>query len=167
MFPVKTLVTLAILALPPSLAALSSDREQPINIEADKLEIDEKRHVSIYQGNVSMQQGSLSIQSDRIILHFDEKNELQWLEIEGSPARFQQLNDQQQQISGSALNINYHQAESLMEMQGNAVFISDKDSIESDNIRINTSNNALQAGNADGNGRVRMLIQPKKTTGKP
>lgn len=167
MFPVKTLALLVALTCALPLVALTSDREQPINIEADKLEIDESRHISIYQGNVQMQQGSLQIQANRIILHFNADNELQWMEIKGKPARFQQLNDQQQQLNGSALNIDYHQAESLMEMRGNARFNSDQDSLESEHIRINTSNNVLEAGDADGKGRVRMLIQPRQVTDKP
>lgn len=167
MFPVKISVILLALCVSPPLFALSTDRDKPINIEADKLEIDESRHISIYRGNVHMQQGSLQIDADSITLHFDQRNELQLLEIKGAPARFQQLNDQQQQLSGSALEINYHQAESLMELLGDARFQSDKDSIESEHIRINTSTNALEAGDADGKGRVRMLIQPKQITGKP
>lgn len=160
-------VALLGLLLPLAAMGLSSDRDQPINIEADKLEIDENRHISIYQGQVAMQQGSLQIHADRIVLHFDANNELQWLEIYGSPASFKQLNDQQQPISGSALKINYHQNESLMDMQGNAKFFSDKDSIESETISINTSTNALQAGDKSGDGRVRMLIQPRPATDKP
>lgn len=167
MFAVKISVLLLALCVSLPLLALGTDREKPINIEADKLEIDESRHISIYRGNVHLQQGSLQIEADSITLHFDQHNELQWLEIKGAPARFQQLNDQQQQLNGSALEINYHQAESLMEMHGDARFLSDKDSIESEQIRINTSTNALQAGDSEGKGRVRMLIQPKQVTGKP
>ena len=40
---------------------LSTDRNQPIDIQADKLDINDKQHISIYQGHVVMRQGSLHI----------------------------------------------------------------------------------------------------------
>lgn len=147
--------------------SLTSDREQPINIEADTLEIDDSRHISIYQGNVDMRQGSLHIRAERIILHFDQNNNLQWLEISGSPAAFSLLNDNRQPMSGEARNIDYHQDKSLMKMRGDAVYRNDQDSIESDSITVNLDTDALQAGDQGGNGRVRMLIQPKNSPANP
>ncbi|MDJ0881740.1 MAG: lipopolysaccharide transport periplasmic protein LptA [Gammaproteobacteria bacterium] len=153
---------LSLLFIPCSLVALTGDRDQPINIEADKLEIDENRQISIYQGNVRMQQGSLSIQADKIILHFDAQNDLEWLEINGNPAQFNQLNDERKPVSGTAQSMHYYDRESLLKLMGRARFKSDKDSIESENITVNTATNALQAGDQDGSERVRMLIQPKQ-----
>ena len=161
------LLLLTFITLSTGSHALSTDRDQPINIEADKLDIDESQHISTYQGNVAMQQGTLRINADQIILHFDTKNELQKLEVNGSPARFTQINDQQQTISGSALQIIYHQADSLMNMYGEAQVISDQDQIESETIQVNTATNALQAGDSDGTGRVRMLIRPKPGADQP
>ncbi len=109
-----------------------------------------------------MQQGSLRIKADKIVLHFDTQNDLEWLEINGSPAEFHQLNDEQKPISGTALNMQYYDRESLLKLMGNARFNSDQDSIESENITVNTATNALQAGDQNGGERVRMLIQPKQ-----
>lgn len=142
--------------------ALSSDSEQPISMEADNLEIDENRQVSIYQGHVKMRQGSLHIQADKIILHFDAHNNLQWLEISGQPATFNQLNDQQQTVSGSALTIHYHDSDSVMKLMGQARYQSHLDTLESETITLNTKTNALQAGDQNGKERVKMLIQPSK-----
>ena len=132
MIPVKVVVLLLLGLLPMHILALSTDRDQPIQIEADKLEIDDSSHISVYQGNVSMRQGSLDIKADRIVLHFDADKNLEWLDITGSPAVFKQLNARQQPISGSAQRMKYHEQQSLLEMNGNARFKSDKDSLESD-----------------------------------
>lgn len=161
MTPIKIIFACLICFFPLTTLALSTDRDQPINMEADKLEIDDSQHISVYQGNVDMKQGSLHIQADQITLHFNENNDLQWLEITGTPATFTQLNESQQPVSGSALKMNYYEDKSLMELQGNARFQSDQDTIESDSISINTETDALQAGDQQGKGRVRMLIQPK------
>lgn len=156
------IVALLLIALSPfSLLALSSDRDQPIHIEADNLQIDDNRNISIYQGNVAMQQGSLDIKADRIILHFDNDKNLQWIEISGAPATFNQLNAKQEPIAGSALKMNYYEDKSVMELLGNARFKSNQDTIESETITINTETEAMQAGDPQGKSRVRMLIQPK------
>lgn len=155
-------ITLMLLCLFSQLAlALPTDRDQPIQIEADKLEIDDSRHISVYQGNVSMQQGSLDIKADSIVFHFDADRNLQWLDISGSPATFNQLNARQQPVSGSALNMKYHENQSLLELNGNARFKSNEDTLESDSISINTQTEAMQAGDPQGKSRVRMLIQPR------
>lgn len=160
MTPVKIIAAIFLCFLPIISMALSTDSDQPINIEADNLEIDDTRHISIYQGNVDMKQGSLHIQADRIIFHFNETNDLQRLEINGTPATFNQLNERQQAVTGSALQMNYYEKKSLMELQGMARFQNDRDTIESEYITINTATDALQAGDQQGKGRVRMLIQP-------
>ena len=166
MNPVKPRTLMLLLLLVgtwPALAvALSSDKQQPINIEADKLDIDESKQISTYQGNVELQQGSLNIQGDRIVFHFNENNEILYLEINGSPARFRQLNDDGEPINGTAAYMKYIDSESRLELQGDASLLIAEDSIESDQIVVNTETNALQAGN--GSDRVRMLIQPAETS---
>ena len=154
-------VFISSLALPLQSLALSSDKDQPINIEADQLEIDDSRHISIYRGNVDMRQGSLHIRADRIDFFFTADNDLIRLEIQGEPATFKQLNDKQQPMQGSALNMVYFENESLLKLNGQARFQSNEDTIESETITINTESNALEAGNGEKKGRVRMLIQPQ------
>ncbi|MDJ0833461.1 MAG: lipopolysaccharide transport periplasmic protein LptA [Gammaproteobacteria bacterium] len=162
MNPVESRVLALLLLLagcwPGLAAALSSDREQPIHIEADKLDIDESRNISTYQGNVEMQQGSLNIKSDKIVFHFNDSNEILLLEITGTPARFKQLNDEGETMNGVAGFMKYIDTESSLELYGDARLQIAEDSIESDQIIVNTETNALKAGN--GSDRVRMLIQP-------
>lgn len=162
MKPAKPFLITVILALiahwPGITAALSTDREQPIQIEADRLDIDESRRISIYQGNVEMQQGSLNINGDRVVFYFDENNEILRLEITGTPARLKQLNDKGDSVDGRAVFMKYLQNESLLELHDQAFLQIAEDRIESDKIIVNVDTNAVQAGN--GKDRVRMLIQP-------
>lgn len=141
--------------------ALSTDRNQPIDIEADKLDIDDARHISIYQGNVEMRQGSLHIRADKIIFHFTPQNDMERLEIEGSPAILNQLDDSNLPISGSAYKIIYTDNQLLLNLEGDARFRSNRDTIEGEWITVNTDTSALKAGSKKGENRVRMLIQPK------
>ncbi len=160
---VKT-CALLLLLLPGQLWALATDGEQPIEVEADELEVRDKEKISIYQGNVTLVQGSLEISADRVVIHFNEANELILMEMTGTPATFRQLNDEQQEILGEALQIDYTQSESLLELRDSARISQAGDIIESDLIRINTESSSMQAGSAESDQRVKMLIQPKQSS---
>lgn len=160
MATVKYTLLLALLMSPP-LWALGSDGEQPISVEADSLEVREKENISIYQGNVSLTQGSLEISSERLVIHFNQANDLVLMEMTGSPARFRQLDDEQREMLGQARRINYRNSESILELIEDARFSHAGDTIESKLIKINTEDNNIQAGSSDTDERVKMLIQPR------
>jgi len=160
-------VALLLLLLPCQLWALATDRDQPIEIEADQLEVREQERVSIYQGNVKLVQGSLEINADRVVIHFNEANELTLMEMTGTPATLRQLDDNQQEMWGEAKQIDYTQSKSLLELRDSARLSQAGDIIESDLIRINTENSSLQAGSMESDQRVKMLIQPKQDSVAP
>src|SRR5210317_1913464 len=80
------------LALPGSVSALSTDRDQPINLEADEAELDQTEGVSTYVGNVVVTQGSMKVESDRMVVHLED-GEIDRIEATGAPARFRQRPD--------------------------------------------------------------------------
>jgi len=143
------------------LFALSSDRVQPIQVEADSLEVREQENISVYTGNVLLIQGSLEFRCERLTLHFDDQNELVLMEMTGAPATFRQLDDQQQELKGQAEQLQYRQSESILVLSGKARFSHKGDTIESNRIQVNTENESIQAGSSEPDNRVRMLIQPK------
>ena len=157
---------LAACLLPGPAGALESDKDQPISVEADSLEVREQDNVSIYRGNVSLVQGSLEIRSDRLVIHFNDERELVLMEMTGTPARFRQLDDERQEMRGQARQINYNEAESLLELIEEARFDHAGDMIESDRILIDNDSNSIQAGSAESDQRVKMLIQPRQDEDK-
>lgn len=157
------LALLALLTWAP-LWALDADRDQPIEVEADSLEVREQENISIYQGNVKLKQGSLEISSDRLVIHFNDNSDLVLMEMTGNPARLRQLDNEQQEMRGQARQINYLESESLLELIEEARFTHAGDTIESTLIRINTEDNNIQAGSSDADERVKMLIQPRKNS---
>jgi lipopolysaccharide export system protein LptA len=70
-------------------SALDSDREQPIQIEADEAVRDEIVGETRYEGNVVLTQGSLRITADRIAIRHDAKGADAILAT-GQPARLVQ-----------------------------------------------------------------------------
>ncbi len=155
-------VVLFLLLLPTQLWALSSDGDQPIEVEADSLEVRETENISIYEGSVNLVQGSLQISCDRMVIHFNNANELQLIEMTGDPARFRQLDDDQQEMLGQAKQIDYAEAQSVLELRGTARFSHAGDIIESDLIRVDTESNGIKAGSSESDRRVKMLIKPRQ-----
>ena len=54
---------LACLLCAPVLAE-KSDRAKPVNVEADKLTIDDVKKESVFEGNVTLTQGTLMLKAD-------------------------------------------------------------------------------------------------------
>jgi lipopolysaccharide export system protein LptA len=157
-----SLITVLILLLPLQLFALSSDGQQPIQVEADNLEMRDQENISIYTGNVRLNQGSLEFRCERLTLHFDDQNALSLMEMTGTPATFRQLDDEQQELNGQARQMQYRQSESILVLTGNARFSNKGDTIESNLIQINTETESIQAGSSESDDRVKMLILPKQ-----
>ncbi len=148
-------------SLPSGLLAASSDKEQPILIDADKLEVRDDENISTYSGNVRLRQGSMLIHADRMVIHFNNNKDLVLMEMTGNPATFRQLNDNNREILGQADKLDYHELESLLIFQDNARLESNGDTIESSMIRINTETDHIEAAGTEPDKRVRMIIQPK------
>ena len=89
------------------------------------------------------------------------------MKMTGTPATLFQLDDNQQEIWGEAMQIDYTQSESLLELRDSALLRHAGDTIESDLIRINTLNDSVHAGSIETDQRVKMLIQPKQDSAAP
>lgn len=71
------LFSLILCALPVTTMALTSDRSQPIELEADTADIDDLKGISIYTGNVILTQGTMVIKAYRLTLYNDKNKELE------------------------------------------------------------------------------------------
>ncbi len=159
-FSISTL-SLLLFVLSFNAFALKTDRDQPIDITADHLEMDDGKKISTYTGNVTLKQGSLNITASSLILYFDDANELDYMEMTGNPARLKQLSDEKKVMLGSAKNIIYRDKEALLTLSRDATFSSDKEIITSHFIEVNTNNDRIKAGKSDKKHRVHIKIQPR------
>jgi len=140
----------------------TGDNQQPIYVEADSLEVRDIDNISIYTGNVKLTQGSLEIKADLLTLYADDNNVFTLMEMSGLPATFRQLNDSNLEITGEALKMEYRESESTLLLIDNAKLTQGADIIESNKINVNTNSNHIEAGGAEPENRVHMLIQPKQ-----
>src|SRR5687768_6901822 len=88
------IVTIAALltALSLPVSAEKADREKPINLEADRVSIDDAKKVSVFEGNVVLTQGTLVIRADRMIVREDTQG-FNHGTAYGNPVTFRQKRD--------------------------------------------------------------------------
>ena len=90
-------------------AALSTDPDQPVEIQADFAELDDEAGRTTYIGNVVVTQGSIKMTGDRVIAEFDDNRALKDVYVKGRPAYFKQTPDGgKEDVEGQALEVEYH-----------------------------------------------------------
>ncbi len=147
------------------------DEEQPIQITADRLEVQEQKGISTYTGNVHIQQGSLELSGNTVtIIH--PNGQLQTVKAFGSPAKFKRFSQLEQSwLTGQANLIQYNTEHKTILLSGDAqVKQPGKHTITGNNIFYDVSKQTLMAkGSKDGQGRVSVTFDPapKQSSQKP
>jgi lipopolysaccharide export system protein LptA len=177
--PVTEVLSMLILmacALAPATAfAERADRNQPVHLEADKVTVDDKQHIQIFEGDVRLSQGSLEIRCQRLHVTQDA-NGFQRGTAFGSatqPASFRQKREASNEyVDGRGDRIEHDSKLEKTEFFGNARVKSGKDEVSGPYIRYDgkTENYVVNGRTGEtgvtpeNGGRVRITIQPKNET---
>jgi len=156
--------------LPVSTAfALSSDREQPIHINADSMVAEEPKGYSHYLGNVHITQGSLKVDADEVYIYLVD-GLLDKLIIIGEPAKLQQIPDNSTEIVYSrAKRMEYFASTDRLLLMKDAEVWQGANRFSGEHIEYDTLNSRVSANsNGQEAGRIRAVIIPqKKSANKP
>lgn len=154
---------LVLILLSSSAFALSSDKDAPVELEADSADINQKTGTTVYQGKVKITQGSMILTADKVVIEHQD-NKAHRFTATGTPARFQQLPDNEETpIKGKGKTIIYLIKSEELVLKGDAELHQDGDRFSSDRIVYDRVKAQLKAGTAaQGNERVRVTIQPDK-----
>ncbi len=150
-----------------NLQAKTSDNDLPLHIEADSVEIHEQQGVSIYRGNVSITRGSMLINGELIHIH-SRQGVLEKIRVEGTPAKFHQLNDLDEEISAQCQQMEYQADSGQLILNKDAILVQNKNRFSSEHIIYDTRKDIVQAGNnqqlqnGDQPQRVTITIHPEK-----
>ena len=160
-------IALASFCLP--LQAERADRDKPTNIEADKLQYDDVKQLTVFTGNVVLTKGTIVIRGDRLVLQqFPEG--AQHAVATGKRASFRQKREGMEQIiNGFANQIEYDSRSETVKLTGDALVKRLEcemaiDEITGGVIVYNAQSEQLTVdGKApgDSSGRVRIIIQPR------
>lgn len=169
---VSTLLLLFSVGMAGGAHALSSDKEQPLNIDADTVEIDDKAGVSVYKGNVTATQGTLVLDAD-IVTIYSPQRELDKVIAEGNPARYKQRPDNKDEdVRAKAQRMEYYADKGKLILLEGGHLWQGQDEFSGNRIEYDTRRDVVNASmSSSGKERVRIVIQPRKkdtaAPGKP
>jgi lipopolysaccharide export system protein LptA len=155
------------------LLGLSTDFEQPIEIEADFAELDDQEGTTVYIGNVVLVQGSIVMTGDKLIATFTSERDLEKAILEGRLATFRQTPDKGQDIEGEGAIIEMHAFDNMFFLtgkakvtqglrltQGHRISYDTEKSIST--VRTSRSSNSSANTSDRPKDRVRIVIPPKE-----
>lgn len=165
MSPTRLLPSLALLAtlLPPQAAlALPSDRDQPIQIEADRAAQDQKQGITTYSGAVTMDQGSIHIEADQVVIYSANKKVVR-IVATGQPARFRQLPEPDKApVTARGNQLDYQVSQDRLLIQLNAEVEQAGSLVSGHAIDYDIRQALVQASSdQEGKARVKMVLQPQ------
>lgn len=148
-----------------------ADRSKPINLESDRVRIDDVHKISVFEGKVLMTQGTLSIRADKVTVRQD-KDGYQYGSANGNPASFRQKRDgADEYVEGEAERIEYDgkidkveffsrarlKREPADEVRGNYI------SYDLRTEYFTVTGGAGTSASGGPNERVRAVIQPRRS----
>ncbi|MFT5896218.1 MAG: lipopolysaccharide export system protein LptA [bacterium] len=142
-----------------SAQARESDLTQPIEVQADKSEFDERAGTQTLSGNVEITQGTMSITADNIAIALKD-NALHSISGTGAPVRFQQETELGDVMKGEAESIIYDAIAGTLTLKGAATLSQPRQNLVSDLIVFDARTQKVNAEGGGKTGRVSIQILP-------
>lgn len=141
-----------------------ADRDQPIEIEAQRAVRDDKQGLSVYEGAVTVTQGTSKIWADKVSLH-GQGDKISLIVCEGKPARFQQTaNPEDGPLVATANTLEYNPDTNVITLIANARVEQRGSTLRGERIRYDLTNERVEAqGDDAGKQRVRIVIPAERT----
>jgi lipopolysaccharide export system protein LptA len=132
---------LALVALTAPLAhAERADRSKPVNIAADRVTVDDKNKIHIFEGKVVLTQGTLTIRSDKLVVSQDAEGYQRGVATggEGGLARFRQKREGKNEwVEGEGERIEHDARSELSQFFQRAKVRSGADEVRGQYIQFN------------------------------
>lgn len=151
--------------------ALPEDRSQPIHIQADSAELDDRTGVAIYRGNVIITQGTLKVTGHTATITRGAGGDIDVMTALGTPAYYEQKPAPNKSIiQAYGLTLQYFIANNRIILIDQAKVIQDGNTFEGEKIIYDTQRQIVNAGRATNTPitvprpRIDMVIQPKNRT---
>src|SRR5580765_2979417 len=125
------------LSAPAPTLAERADRDKPVNLEADRVDLDDAKKEAVFVGNVTLTQGTMTIKADKIIVKQDAEG-FQYGIAYGKPAHFRQKREGfDEYIEGFSERLEYDGKADKMQMFTNARIQREGDEVRGDYISYN------------------------------
>ena len=171
------LVTLSLCLLTAqNVLAERADRDKPMQLEANRITIDDAKKIQILEGDVLVTKGTMTLKADRIVITEDQYGFQKGTAYSGKDglARFRQKREgSDDYVDGEAERIEYNSNSEIAELFHRAWVKSGEDQVRGDYIRYDAVSEKylVTAGESRDPkappARVRAIIQPKNKSAEP
>lgn len=144
--------------------ALPTDVDQPIKIEADRLDVDDAKGISVYRGDVKYSQGTMQLTADEVTLTATSARVFDKAVALGKPAHFkQQIDVNGGEVTGQAAKIQYYATTQQLVLEGAAHLSYCGDEFSGERIEYFVAKDLVKAdkGGNGAAGRVQVILQPR------
>lgn len=161
------LAILGLISLPA--AALESDANQPIDVVADRLDLDDRAGTAVYTGDVEIQQGSMLLTAERVEIERNEQGEVTQVTAIGEGERAyieQRPAPEDELVKGWGNTIIYYAAERRVELIEQAELHQARDTFNGAYVEYYLDRRVVQASSETQTGaseRVRMTLTPEES----
>ncbi len=162
-----TALFLALLLGPAISMATESDRQMPIEVQADTAMVDEAKGSSVYRGNVIIVQGTLQVRADEVEIYSEgwEVTRIIARSNENSKrlAHYeQQTNEAKDMVVADARSITYLVQEERVQLAGRARLQQLDDVFTGELLHYDMAKGIVDLSSGGSSGRVNMTLSPKK-----
>lgn len=165
------LVALAIAA--PAAYAEKADKDKPVNLEADRITVDDAQKVHILEGNVQLVRGTLVIRTDKLVVTQDADGYQRGVAYGGADglAHFRQKREgKDEYVEGEAERLEHDAKTDITQLFNRAYVKSGQDEVrgqyiqyngDTENYVVTSGPNGTSAAAKGKPGRVHAIIQPR------
>ncbi|KPK56039.1 MAG: hypothetical protein AMS22_02410 [Thiotrichales bacterium SG8_50] len=135
----------------------------PIEVQADRVTLNEKTGTSEYSGDVRLTQGPISINAERLVVQQEERK-IARLVIEGQPAQFEQAGgDGQEAVRAEARRMEYDAAAQKLYLTNEVKVWHGRSQFQGERIEYDARKRIVYAGSAEGGKeRIQAIIHPSE-----
>ncbi len=143
-----------------SVEARRDDRNQPMNIDAQRTESSARGDaVTVLSGDVRITQGSMKVNADRAEIH-QNQGQIVKVILEGQPVTFEQaLDDEEGMLHAEALRVDYDTELDRLLLTGEVQIRQPRGELTSERVEYHLETGRITSG-SEGEGRVRLRIDP-------
>ena len=168
----------SLLVLQPAYAE-KADKDKPVNLEADRITVDDAKKVHILEGNVQLVRGTLVIRTAKLVVTQDAEGFQRGVAYGGTNglAHFRQKREgKDEYVDGEAERIDHDAKTEKTELFDRAYVKSGLDEVSgqyisydgrTENYVVTSGPNGTSAAAAGKKTRVHAVIQPKNAAAKP
>ncbi|HEX8962119.1 MAG TPA: lipopolysaccharide transport periplasmic protein LptA [Rhodocyclaceae bacterium] len=172
------LASASLIAVAPARAE-KADKDKPVNLEADRITVDDAQKVHILEGNVQLVRGTLVIRTDKLVVTQDADGYQRGVAYGGAGglAHFRQKREgKDEYVEGEAERLEHDAKTDITQLFNRAYVKSGQDEVrgqyiqyngDTENYLVTSGPNGTVAAAKGGRGRVHAIIQPRGASDAP